>query len=133
MLIVNFVLNAWHNLSCIVGLADCQVLCIFLKIFCQFRRQVKNNWSSILEKIERSSFILVKKKIWFLFIVLQVLMSNLAVENVGFYEPENFWLGPRSVSCWYFFLNHIPLFRNKRFALNKMFQRNASKFAIFYV
>ena len=25
------------------------------------------------------------------------------------------------------------LFRNKRFALNKMFQRNASKFAIFYV
>ena len=26
-----------------------------------------------------------------------------------------------------------PLFRNKRFALNEMFQRNASKFAIFYV
>ena len=25
------------------------------------------------------------------------------------------------------------LFRNKRFALNKMFQRNASKIAIFYV
>ena len=25
-----------------------------------------------------------------------------------------------------------PLFRNKRFALNEMFQRNASKFAIFY-
>ena len=25
------------------------------------------------------------------------------------------------------------LFRNNRFALNKMFQRNASKFAIFYV
>ena len=25
------------------------------------------------------------------------------------------------------------LFRNKRFALNKMFQQNASKFAIFYV
>ena len=25
------------------------------------------------------------------------------------------------------------LFRNKRFALNKMFQRNASKFSIFYV
>ena len=25
------------------------------------------------------------------------------------------------------------LFRNKRFELNKMFQRNASKFAIFYV
>ena len=24
------------------------------------------------------------------------------------------------------------LFRNKRFALNEMFQRNASKFAIFY-
>ena len=28
---------------------------------------------------------------------------------------------------------HIPLFRNKRFALNEMFQRNASKFPIFYV
>ena len=28
---------------------------------------------------------------------------------------------------------HIPLFRNKRFVLNEMFQRNASKFAIFYV
>ena len=27
----------------------------------------------------------------------------------------------------------ITLFRNKRFALNEMFQRNASKFAIFYV
>ena len=27
----------------------------------------------------------------------------------------------------------LPLFRNKRFALNKMFQRNASKFSIFYV
>ena len=27
----------------------------------------------------------------------------------------------------------LPLFRNKRFALNEMFQRNASKFAIFYV
>ena len=26
-----------------------------------------------------------------------------------------------------------PLFRKKRFTLNKMFQRNASKFAIFYV
>ena len=26
-----------------------------------------------------------------------------------------------------------PLFRNKRFALNEMFQQNASKFAIFYV
>ena len=31
------------------------------------------------------------------------------------------------------FLNIDSLFRNKRFALNKMFQRNASKFAIFYV
>ena len=28
---------------------------------------------------------------------------------------------------------HISLFRNKRFALNKMFQRTVSKFAIFYV
>ena len=27
----------------------------------------------------------------------------------------------------------ISLFRNKRFALNEMFQQNASKFAIFYV
>ena len=27
----------------------------------------------------------------------------------------------------------FALFRNKRFALNEMFQRNASKFAIFYV
>ena len=27
----------------------------------------------------------------------------------------------------------LSLFRNKRFALNEMFQRNASKFAIFYV
>ena len=27
----------------------------------------------------------------------------------------------------------MTLFRNKRFALNKMFQRNASKFSIFYV
>ena len=26
-----------------------------------------------------------------------------------------------------------PLFINKRFVLNKMFQQNASKFAIFYV
>ena len=25
------------------------------------------------------------------------------------------------------------LFKNKKFALNKMFQRNASKFALFYV
>ena len=30
-------------------------------------------------------------------------------------------------------LQALPLFRNKRFALNEMFQRNASKFAIFYV
>ena len=31
-------------------------------------------------------------------------------------------------------LTHLfSLFRNKRFALNEMFQRNASKFAIFYV
>ena len=28
---------------------------------------------------------------------------------------------------------YYTLFRNKRFALNEMFQRNASKFAIFYV
>ena len=27
----------------------------------------------------------------------------------------------------------VTLFRNKRFVLNKMFQGNASKFAIFYV
>ena len=27
----------------------------------------------------------------------------------------------------------LPHFRNKRFALNKMLQRNTSKFAIFYV
>ena len=31
------------------------------------------------------------------------------------------------------YLTVYPLFRNKRFALNKMFQPNASKFAIFYV
>ena len=30
-------------------------------------------------------------------------------------------------------LYECSLFRNKRFAVNKMFQRNASKFAIFYV
>ena len=30
-------------------------------------------------------------------------------------------------------LHNMPLFRNKRFALNEMFQRNASKFSIFYV
>ena len=30
-------------------------------------------------------------------------------------------------------LSNVPLFRNKRFALNEMFHRNASKFAIFYV
>ena len=30
-------------------------------------------------------------------------------------------------------LDSGTLFRNKRFALNEMFQRNASKFAIFYV
>ena len=29
--------------------------------------------------------------------------------------------------------NNYSLFRNKRFALNEMFQQNASKFAIFYV
>ena len=28
---------------------------------------------------------------------------------------------------------NLALFRNKRFSLNEMFQRNASKFAIFYV
>ena len=28
---------------------------------------------------------------------------------------------------------YLSLFINKRFALNEMFQRNASKFAIFYV
>ena len=28
---------------------------------------------------------------------------------------------------------NVTLFRNKRFALNEMFQRNASKFAIFHV
>ena len=27
----------------------------------------------------------------------------------------------------------VPLFRIKRFALNEMFQRNTSKFAVFYV
>ena len=30
-------------------------------------------------------------------------------------------------------VKNVSLFKNKRFALNKMFQRNASKFAIFYV
>ena len=30
-------------------------------------------------------------------------------------------------------VSHTSLFRKKRFALNEMFQRNASKFAIFYV
>ena len=30
-------------------------------------------------------------------------------------------------------LMQVTLFRNKRFALNEMFQQNASKFAIFYV
>ena len=32
-----------------------------------------------------------------------------------------------------FFVPAPSLFINKRFALNEMFQRNASKFAIFYV
>ena len=31
------------------------------------------------------------------------------------------------------YLSNPTLFRNKRFALNEMFQQNASKFAIFYV
>ena len=31
------------------------------------------------------------------------------------------------------FLIAYTLFRNKRFALNELFQRNASKFAIFYI
>ena len=46
----------------------------------------------------------------------------------------------RGLSWWNdvakcFKICHIlkPLFRKKRFFLNKMFQRNASKFAIFYV
>ena len=32
-----------------------------------------------------------------------------------------------------FFIKHYTLFINKRFALNEMFQGNASKFAIFYI
>ena len=35
------------------------------------------------------------------------------------------------VVSWEFVV--LSLFRKKRFALNEMFQRNASKFAIFYV
>ena len=39
----------------------------------------------------------------------------------------------RDFCCESHYLAIESLFRNKRFALNKMFQRNASKFAIFYV
>ena len=47
-------------------------------------------------------------------------------------------LGRYKTFSYYYFAaivsdgNAITLFRNKRFALNEMFQRNASKFAIFY-
>ncbi|XP_077980039.1 inactive rhomboid protein 1-like isoform X1 [Glandiceps talaboti] len=37
-----------------------------------------------------------------------VLMSNLAVENVGFYEPENFWLGPRSADLIHLGAKYSP-------------------------
>ena len=41
-------------------------------------------------------------------------------------------LGDHAMSHWAKFNSIFPLFRNKRFALNEMFQRNASKFAISY-
>ena len=43
-------------------------------------------------------------------------------------EEEDVEKSPDSESKVYY----ISLFRNKRFVLNEMFQRNASKFAIFY-
>ncbi|XP_006816352.1 inactive rhomboid protein 1-like [Saccoglossus kowalevskii] len=37
-----------------------------------------------------------------------ILMSNLAVESVGFYEPENFWLGPRSADLIHLGAKYSP-------------------------
>ena len=52
----------------------------------------------------------------------------------------SYWKRIRSKHFWYLEAEKsdntkmdIPLFRNKRFALNEMFQRTASKFPIFYV
>ena len=52
-------------------------------------------------------------------------------KNIGFLRGKNV----SQISFLSFSLGaaEVTLFRNKRFALNEMFQQNALKFAIFYV
>ena len=62
------------------------------------------------------------KKIWILQMI--ILMDHLLL----------LWISPKNFKVFYdVTCNVCTLFRNKRFALNEIFQRNASKFAIFYV
>ena len=59
-------------------------------------------------------------------------MNFVAVDDL----TEEFWWGVVDfpiVSQEQYWQVKAALFRNKRFARNKIFQRNASKFAIFYV
>ena len=78
------------------------------------------------------------------------------IENQNFFQPEaeennedmfqqnhqrhqfgaiSFYTSPQQQQQQYGTILPVvsTLFRNKRFALNEMFQRNASKYAIFYV
>ena len=50
-------------------------------------------------------------------------------------DDEDIWYSKEKLYRVSEFLKYLPksLFRNKSFALNEMFQPNASKFAIFYV
>ena len=49
---------------------------------------------------------------------------------IGHWFNQILYFDPEAVKSFGYI---ISLFRNKKFVLNKMFQRNASKFSIFYV
>ena len=80
--------------------------------------------------------------IWLAFYVLDLRkVKDLSVQKWLYFKSSRAVLGTTKIFSMLliflligkFRLAHATIFINKRFALNEMFQRNASKFAIFYV
>ena len=93
--------------------------------------------SEMSEKICKSNF-----SVWsaieisfFIFTLLEVRFNRsmyFSTKSCLFLKWCPYIRKSKKIYTYYFRKNHT-LFRNKRFALNEMFQPNASKFAIFYI
>ena len=59
-----------------------------------------NRRSSLVRNIRSVDFLCPTRRSICFNICSQVLVTSLSLQQVDYYEPSNFWIGPRAVSSW---------------------------------